>query len=93
MIAEQQSEDSIKGIAIGQKSLHAQVSGGVMDEKYDAVVLGTGVTECIISGLLSVEGYKVLCLFNRSSIVTSGVVLPIIAVIQRDHAQAHMHLA
>jgi len=31
-----------------------------MDETYDAVVLGTGLTECIISGLLSVNGKKVL---------------------------------
>ena len=31
-----------------------------MDEEYDAVVLGTGLKECIISGLLSVEGMKVL---------------------------------
>jgi Rab GDP dissociation inhibitor len=31
-----------------------------MDEEYDAVVLGTGLKECILSGLLSVEGYKVL---------------------------------
>mmetsp|Transcript_2515 Transcript_2515/g.7584 ORF Transcript_2515/g.7584 Transcript_2515/m.7584 type:complete len:459 (-) Transcript_2515:994-2370(-) len=31
-----------------------------MDEKYDAIVLGTGLTECIISGLLSVDGLKVL---------------------------------
>ena len=30
-----------------------------MDENYDAVVLGTGLTECIISGLLSVDGMKV----------------------------------
>lgn len=30
-----------------------------MDEQYDAIVLGTGLTECIISGLLSVDGYKV----------------------------------
>jgi len=30
-----------------------------MDEEYDAVVLGTGLKECILSGLLSVEGYKV----------------------------------
>ena len=29
-----------------------------MDETYDAVVLGTGLTECIISGLLSVDGLK-----------------------------------
>lgn len=31
-----------------------------MDEKYDVIVLGTGLTECILSGLLSVEGKKVL---------------------------------
>ncbi|VDC01860.1 unnamed protein product [Peniophora sp. CBMAI 1063] len=31
-----------------------------MDEEYDYVVLGTGLTECILSGLLSVEGKKVL---------------------------------
>jgi len=31
-----------------------------MEEEYDAIVLGTGLTECIISGLLSVNGKKVL---------------------------------
>ena len=31
-----------------------------MDETYDAIVLGTGLKECIISGLLSVKGLKVL---------------------------------
>jgi len=31
-----------------------------MDETYDCVVLGTGLKECIISGILSVEGKKVL---------------------------------
>ncbi|CAL1695570.1 unnamed protein product [Somion occarium] len=31
-----------------------------MDEEYDVVVLGTGLTECILSGLLSVDGKKVL---------------------------------
>ncbi|KAK9805668.1 hypothetical protein WJX72_010909 [[Myrmecia] bisecta] len=31
-----------------------------MDEQYDAIVLGTGLKECIISGLLSVDGLKVL---------------------------------
>jgi len=31
-----------------------------MEESYDVIVLGTGLTECIISGLLSVEGKKVL---------------------------------
>jgi Rab GDP dissociation inhibitor len=31
-----------------------------MDEVYDVIVLGTGLTECILSGLLSREGKKVL---------------------------------
>ena len=31
-----------------------------MNEEYDAIVLGTGLKECILSGLLSVNGYKVL---------------------------------
>ncbi|CAH8500040.1 unnamed protein product [Heterobilharzia americana] len=31
-----------------------------MDEKYDIIVLGTGLKECILSGLMSVEGKKVL---------------------------------
>ncbi|KAI9225129.1 rab GTPase activator [Blastocladiella britannica] len=31
-----------------------------MNENYDVIVLGTGLTECILSGLLSVEGKKVL---------------------------------
>jgi Rab GDP dissociation inhibitor len=31
-----------------------------MDQEYDAIVLGTGLKECIISGLLSVAGMKVL---------------------------------
>ncbi|KAF5208538.1 putative rab GDP-dissociation inhibitor [Clavispora lusitaniae] len=31
-----------------------------MDENYDVIVLGTGLTECVLSGILSVEGKKVL---------------------------------
>lgn len=31
-----------------------------MDQEYDVVILGTGLTECILSGLLSVNGKKVL---------------------------------
>ncbi|KAL5069037.1 hypothetical protein RYX36_019924 [Vicia faba] len=31
-----------------------------MDEEYDAIVLGTGLKECILSGLLSIDGLKVL---------------------------------
>ncbi|KAG0202944.1 Rab GDP dissociation inhibitor alpha [Mortierella sp. GBA30] len=31
-----------------------------MDENYDVIVMGTGLTECILSGLLSTEGKTVL---------------------------------
>ncbi|KAJ3378158.1 Rab GDP dissociation inhibitor alpha [Entophlyctis sp. JEL0112] len=31
-----------------------------MNDEYDVIVLGTGLTECILSGLLSIEGKKVL---------------------------------
>ncbi|KAJ8381588.1 hypothetical protein SKAU_G00023660 [Synaphobranchus kaupii] len=31
-----------------------------MDEEYDLIVLGTGLTECILSGIMSVMGKKVL---------------------------------
>ncbi|CAJ0829472.1 5613_t:CDS:2, partial [Entrophospora sp. SA101] len=30
------------------------------DEEYDVIILGTGLTECILSGILSVERKKVL---------------------------------
>lgn len=30
-----------------------------MDEEYEVIVLGTGLKECILSGLLSVDGLKV----------------------------------
>ncbi|PWN49248.1 rab GTPase activator [Violaceomyces palustris] len=31
-----------------------------MDETYDAIILGTGVTECVLSALLSIQGKKIL---------------------------------
>jgi Rab GDP dissociation inhibitor len=37
-----------------------------MDETYDAIVLGTGLKECIISGLLSVHNHKVLHIDRNS---------------------------
>lgn len=41
-------------------SLHA-VCGAVINSTHtQVIVLGTGLTECILSGLLSVEGKKVL---------------------------------
>ena len=38
----------------------------IQEESYDVIVLGTGLTECIISGLLSVEGKKVLHLDSNN---------------------------
>ena len=37
-----------------------------MDEEYDVIVLGTGLKECILSGLLSVDGLKVILLLSLS---------------------------
>ncbi|XP_048410061.1 rab GDP dissociation inhibitor beta [Stegostoma tigrinum] len=37
-----------------------------MNEEYDVIVLGTGLTECILSGLMSVKGKKVLHMDRNS---------------------------
>merc|ERR1712168_1460699 len=37
-----------------------------MDEEYDVIILGTGLTECILSGVLSVQGKKVLHMDRNS---------------------------
>lgn len=37
-----------------------------MEEKYDFIVLGTGLKECILSGLASIEGKKVLHMDRNS---------------------------
>jgi len=37
-----------------------------MNEEYDCVILGTGLKECILSGVLSVEGKKVLHIDRNS---------------------------
>mmetsp|Transcript_492 Transcript_492/g.881 ORF Transcript_492/g.881 Transcript_492/m.881 type:complete len:503 (+) Transcript_492:132-1640(+) len=47
--------EKIETITINGKSYDKLADG-----EYDAVVLGTGLTECILSGLLSVAGLKVL---------------------------------
>lgn len=31
-----------------------------MDEKYDVIILGTGLKECVLAGLLGVAGKKIL---------------------------------
>jgi hypothetical protein len=41
------------------------------DGEYDAIVMGTGLTECIISGLLSVQGNNNFCFsFSVESVMT-----------------------
>uniref|UniRef100_A0A0B7B0J9 Rab GDP dissociation inhibitor n=1 Tax=Arion vulgaris TaxID=1028688 RepID=A0A0B7B0J9_9EUPU len=37
-----------------------------MDETYDVIVMGTGLKECILSGMLSVSGKKVLHLDRKT---------------------------
>ncbi|XP_064589978.1 rab GDP dissociation inhibitor beta [Zonotrichia leucophrys gambelii] len=37
-----------------------------MNEEYDVIVLGTGLTECILSGIMSVNGKKVLHMDRNS---------------------------
>lgn len=37
-----------------------------MDESYDVIILGTGLKECILSGILSTEGKKVLHIDRNS---------------------------
>lgn len=44
-----------------------------MDETYDAIVLGTGFKECIISGLLSVDGRKVKSETDKQGACCSGL--------------------
>mmetsp|Transcript_6407 Transcript_6407/g.13650 ORF Transcript_6407/g.13650 Transcript_6407/m.13650 type:complete len:483 (+) Transcript_6407:224-1672(+) len=48
-------ENSMAALKIGDASYEPLADG-----EYDAVVLGTGLSECMISGLLSVAGLKVL---------------------------------
>ena len=43
-----------------------------MDASYDAIVLGTGLKECIISGLLSGDGLKVSMHCARGLVAAFG---------------------
>ncbi|KAI7118950.1 hypothetical protein KC352_g33435, partial [Hortaea werneckii] len=47
----------------GEQAHLASTNSAVMEDiapSYDLVVLGTGLTECILSGVMSVKGKKVL---------------------------------
>lgn len=65
-----------------------------MEEEYDVVVLGTGLTECILSGLLSVDGKKVLHMgtnANRSR-KQSCSFLPLLGLIKTQFASLCLSL-
>jgi len=51
-----------------------------MDQEYDVVVCGTGLTECILSGLLSQEGKKVLHIDRNSYYGGEGASLNLTAL-------------
>ncbi|GJQ12779.1 hypothetical protein GpartN1_g4570.t1 [Galdieria partita] len=51
-----QIETGVSSISIDEKPGSKKLADG----SYDVVVLGTGLTECILSGIFSVSGYKVL---------------------------------
>jgi hypothetical protein len=54
-----------------------------MDEEYDVIVLGTGLKECILSGLLSVDGLKVSILQYQLFRFSIIILLLFIIVIDR----------
>jgi len=54
-----------------------------MDEQYDCIILGTGLKECILSGVLSVEGKKVLHMDRNSYYGGDSASLNLIQLIER----------
>ncbi|EME31191.1 Rab GDP-dissociation inhibitor isoform 2 [Galdieria sulphuraria] len=57
-----QIETGVSSISIDEKPTSKKLADG----NYDVVVLGTGLTECILSGIFSVSGYKVLHMDRNS---------------------------
>ena len=53
-MAEGNVESSAGPVEFGGRSFKPLADG-----KYDVIILGTGLKECILSGLLSIEGKKV----------------------------------
>jgi len=60
-----------------------------MDETYDAIVLGTGLKECIISGLLSVDGLKVLHIDRNNYYGGQSASLNLVQVRLMEHSGPH----
>lgn len=59
-----------------------------MNEEYDAIVLGTGLKECIISGLLSVDKYKVLHVDRNNYYGGESASLSLVQLYERFRAGA-----
>uniref|UniRef100_A0A0K8V8E3 Rab GDP dissociation inhibitor n=1 Tax=Bactrocera latifrons TaxID=174628 RepID=A0A0K8V8E3_BACLA len=60
-----------------------------MNEEYDAIVLGTGLKECILSGMLSVSGKKVLHIDrNKYYGGESASITPLEELFQRFNVEA-----
>lgn len=59
-VLDTQAEQTARGASSADHSATSSVTSRPqqMDEEYDVIVLGTGLTECILSGLLSVEKKK-----------------------------------
>jgi Rab GDP dissociation inhibitor len=56
------------------------------DGEYDAIVLGTGLKECVISGLLSVKGKKVLQLDRNGYYGADGASLNLSTLFEKFQA-------
>lgn len=61
-----------------------------MNEEYEAIVLGTGLKECILSGMLSVSGKKVLHIDrNKYYGGESASITPLEELFQRYNVEVH----
>lgn len=58
------------------------------DGEYDAIIMGTGLTECTISGLLSVNGKRVLHLDRNSYYGADTASLSLINLFQKFRSEA-----
>ena len=56
------------------------------DGEYDAIVLGTGLKECVISGLLSVKGQRVLQVDRNSYYGGEGASLNLTTLFEKFNA-------
>lgn len=58
------------------------------DGEYDAIIMGTGLTECIISGLLSVHGKRVLHVDRNNYYGADTASLSLVNLFQKFRGEA-----